>query len=154
VPGDQRAGYLNACRSLTDAIYEGLDLDREIRAVDTQGIGDTVLLWDDAGLVGLAVCHCGSGSEAGSRTCYIKFGAVRPGPKAASAFDWLLAVCETLAAAQGLSRLVAGVNTSRHEAYVKMLARGFRTELVGVAMQRPNEPAYNRPGVYVIDDWR
>ena len=24
----------------------------------------------------------------------------------------------------------------------------------GVAMQKANAPGYNRPGVYVIDDWR
>jgi hypothetical protein len=35
-----------------------------------------------------------------------------------------------------------------------MLARGFRTDRLGVAMAKPNEPGYNRPGVYLIDDWR
>jgi len=34
----------------------------------------------------------------------------------------------------GLSRLVAGVNTGRLDAYRRMLARGFTAELVGVAM--------------------
>jgi hypothetical protein len=49
---------------------------------------------------------------------------------------------------------VAGVNTGRREAYHRMLARGFRADLVGVAMERPDEPGYNRPDVYVMDDWR
>jgi hypothetical protein len=66
----------------------------------------------------------------------------------------LLQACEELAAMKGLSRLVAGNNTARHEAYRSMLGRGFRTELQGVAMQRHNEAGYNRPGVYLIDDWR
>ncbi len=35
-----------------------------------------------------------------------------------------------------------------------MLARGFSTDFQGVAMHRPCEPGYSRPGVYVIDDWR
>jgi hypothetical protein len=43
---------------------------------------------------------------------------------------------------------------ARHEAYRTMLGRGFRTVLQGLAMQRPNEEAFNRAGVYVIDDWR
>jgi hypothetical protein len=34
-----------------------------------------------------------------------------------------------------------------------MLDHGFRTDLQGVAMQRLNEPGYNRAGVYLIDDW-
>ena len=53
-----------------------------------------------------------------------------------------------------MSRLVAGVNTGRHEAYRKMIALGFRNEIQGVVMDRPNEPAYNKPEIYLIDDWR
>jgi hypothetical protein len=35
------------------------------------------------------------------------------------------------------------------------LARiGFRAFLHGVAMHRANDVGYNRPGVFVIDDWR
>jgi len=50
--------------------------------------------------------------------------------------------------------LVGGVNTARQEAYDYLRAHGFRTELLGIAMHRPNEPGYSRPGVYLIDDWR
>jgi len=32
--------------------------------VHDQVLGDTVLLLDDAGVVGLAVCHCRPGAEA------------------------------------------------------------------------------------------
>ena len=53
-----------------------------------------------------------------------------------------------------MARLVCGVNLARHEAYRRMLARGFRADLQGVAMERQNEPGYNRPDVYLIDDWR
>lgn len=154
VPDSERAGCLSACRRLTDAIYEGLDLGRQIGAVDTQGLGDTVLLWDDSTLVGLGICHCGPGSEAGSGACYVKFGGVQPGTMAGQVFDRLLDACEALAAAQGMSRLVAGVNTENHQTYRKMMARGFRTQIQGIAMHRPNEPAYNGSDVYAIDDWR
>jgi hypothetical protein len=86
--------------------------------------------------------------------CYVKFGAVRPSPTAEQDFDQLLAACEELAAEKGLARLVAGVNTARHEAYRQMLKRSFCTDLQGVAMQRDNATGYNRQGVYLIDDWR
>jgi len=154
VPEREQEEILLACRQVTDAIYAGLDVGREVHAVAEQGLGDTVLLWDEDTLSGLAVCHCGPGTEAGSGSCYIKFGAVRPSPAAGQDFDRLLDACEELAAEKSLSRLAAGVNTARHETYCQMLARGFRTDLQGVAMQRHNEPGYNRPGVYVIDDWR
>lgn len=150
----QQAGCLRACAELTDAIYPGLDLSREIQAVQTQNLGDTVLLWDDADLVGFAICHNGAGSEAGSDICYVKFGAVRPGAQAGFQFERLLDLCEAYGASRQLLRLVAGVNTSHDEAYTRMMARQFRTELVGVIMQKPNQPGYQRPDVFVLDDWR
>jgi hypothetical protein len=79
---------------------------------------------------------------------------VRLSPTAGQDFDQLLDACEAMAAEKGLIRLVAGSNTARHECYRQMLERGFRTEFLGVAMVRPNEPGYNRHGVYLIDDWR
>jgi len=77
-----------------------------------------------------------------------------PRTNAALEFELLLDACEALAAAEGMSRLVAGVNTARIEAYQTMLAHGFRTDFQGVGMHKPNEPGYNRPGIYLIDDWR
>jgi GNAT superfamily N-acetyltransferase len=154
VPACERAACLIACRELTDAVYEGLDVQREILAVDAQGLGDTVLLWNAAGLAGFAVCHCGSGTEAGSGVCYVKFAAVTCGPTANHIFGLLLDSCERFAALRQLSRVVAGVNAGRERAYRQMMAYGFRTDFQGVAMQRHNDPGYNRSEVYVIDDWR
>jgi GNAT superfamily N-acetyltransferase len=154
VPPDKRRHRLGACRAVTGAVYQGLDLEREIRAVDEQGLGDTVLVGDGSEVTGLAVCHTGPETEAGSDVCYVKVGAVLPGPGADSRFTWLLDACEALAAARGLTRMSAGVNLGRHEAYRAMLDRGYRTILQGVAMERENRTAYNRKGVYLIDDWR
>jgi GNAT superfamily N-acetyltransferase len=145
---------LGRCRQVADAIYEGLDLEREIRAVDEQGLGDTVLLPDDDALAGFAVCHCGPGTEAGSGACFVKFGAVSPGKGAEARFARLLEACEALAAERGLTRLMAGVNTARHGAHRMLLERGYRAMINGVTMLRPTGPAYNRPDAYVIDDLR
>jgi hypothetical protein len=114
---------------LTEAIYEGLDVGREIRAVAEQKLGDTILLWTGSRLTGLAVCHSGAETEAGSGVCYVKFGAARTGADEEQDFRRLLDACEEMASSQNLSRLVAGVNTARHEAYRQMLALGFRTDL-------------------------
>ena len=151
---DQREESLKACRDVTESIYPGLDVEREIRAVQAQGLGETVLLHEGQDLVGFAVCHCGPGTEAGNQKCYIKFGAVRLGAEAEARFDQLLDSCEDLSVTRGLARLEAGTNLGRHEAYGKLLAHGFRTDFQGVTMHRPNEEGYSRPGVYVLDDWR
>ncbi len=154
VSPDGRPDCLQACRAVTAAVYEGFDLEREIRAVDEQGLGDTVLVVDGSEVVGLAVCHTGPQTEAGSDTCYIKVGAVLPGPGAEVRFTRLLDACEALAAARGVATMNAGVNLGRHEAYRALLNRGYRSILQGVAMERENRSAYNREAVYLIDDWR
>ena len=145
---------LQACRELTNSIYEGLDVEREIRAVDDQQLGDTVLTWDGATLAGFAVCHVGAGTEAGSEICYTKFGAVRSGPAAAQEFRSLLDVCRQFALSCEAKTLAAGVNLARLDAYREMLQAGFRTTTQGVAMQRNADPGYNRPDVFLLDDWR
>ena len=162
---------VGACSRLTSSIYDGLDLKVEIMSVIKQQFGDIVLIWDpdstnntttnnNRDIAGFAICHCGAGTEAGSNTCYIKFAAVRPPTSdsdnlvAANNFDRLIDACTTFASQQGLSRLVAGVNTSRRQAYEKVLSKGFRIDMLGVVMQNGVDVGYNRPDVYVMDDWR
>ncbi len=162
---------VNDCRRLTNSIYDGLDLRIEIMSVIKQKLGDIVLIWDPDStnnitsnngrdIAGFAICHCGKGTEAGSDTCYIKFAAVRPPASdndvllVANNFDRLIDACTTFASQQGLSRLLAGANTSRRQAYGKMLSKGFRIDMLGVVMQNGVDVGYNRPDVYVLDDWR
>jgi GNAT superfamily N-acetyltransferase len=154
LPPTERARALDACRELTSSAFEGLDLEREIHAVGSQGLGEVLLLDDSSGLAGMAICHLGAGTEAGSRGCYIKFGLVRPGQGAEARFSALLDLCEALAAEQGADHVELGVNAGRREAYAALMARGYRAELVGVSMHRANEHGYNRPDIWLIDDWR
>ncbi len=151
----ERTAAEAACREVTDALYPGLDLAAEIRTVAARGLGDTLLLPDDSDrLAGFAVCHWGPASEAGEGRCLVKFGAVRPGPAADRDFVALLDACRALAASVGMPHLLAGVNLAREEAHRHMKSCGFRAEANLVTLHRPNDPAYSRPGLYVLDDWR
>ena len=60
----------------------------------------------------------------------------------------LLRVCA------GLGRVTAGVSLACRAAYRRLLERGFRTEIQGVAMHRPDDAGYHRPEALVLDDWR
>jgi len=151
VPVLERDSTLDELRRLTDGIFAGLDLSSEVRAVAEQRLGDTVIARDDAGaLAGFAICHCGAGTEAGSGVCYVKFAAAR----SAADFSTTLDAAEAFAAGRQAARILAGMNAGRPEAYRLLADRGFQVVRQGVAMQRPNEPGYNRAGVFVIDDWR
>ncbi len=157
VPEDRKSEILGNCSSLTDSIYRGLDLRNEIVSVTTQKLGEIILLKANANnnLAGLAICHCGPRTEAGSGTCYVKFGmTANEGQSASDNFDHLLASCERYAASQGLTTLLAGVNIGNLGAYRKMISRGFKTEYQGVMMTKNNDPGYHKEDVYAIDDWR
>jgi predicted N-acetyltransferase YhbS len=151
---EQQSQALQAVLSLTAAIYPGLDVGSEIQLVQDHRLGETLLLWKDGGLAAFAVCHWGPGSESGTGNCYVKFGAARPGKSVAKRFEQLLEACEAFAFKQRVKTLTAGINTSRYDAYQRMLIQGFKIRLIGVAMHQPPEQDYCRPDVYVLDDRR
>lgn len=145
---------LAECRALADLILDGLDFSAEIASADARGLGETVLLWKGDRLDGFAVCHIGTGTEAGSGTVLVKFGAVRTGPRAEADFRRLIAACDRLAASRGATRLMVGSNAGRVGAHQALLASGFQIMTHGVAMHRRNDPMYNRPEIFVLDEWR
>jgi GNAT superfamily N-acetyltransferase len=139
---------------LTDAIYDGLDLTREVDACAAQHLGDCLIAYDGSRPVGLAVCHTGAGSEAGSNVAYVKFAGANPDARSADHFGRLLSASESFAAASGAVRLEVGVNLGCANTYDVLRARGFGVDWHGVAMHQPNEAGYHECGVFVADDWR
>jgi len=153
VAADDQGHYLAAVRELTDEVFAGLDVSVDIRAVAVQRLGDTLLVWDGSELVGVAVCHAGAGTEAGSGACYVKFAAARPGADARARFERVLDAVERYAGARSTS-VALGINLGREDAYRRALARGYATAIQGVAMHRPNAHGFDHPDAYVVADWR
>ncbi len=139
------------CRSIAEEVSPGLDLSHELDAAARLELGYGVLT-DSRN--GFAVCHEGANSEAGSDTCYVKFGAVRRGATASADFADLLDSCEALARRRGSKLLVAGMNVGRRRAYEMLLRRGYQPVISGVAMHRPGPPLWAGDEDFVIDDWR
>lgn len=154
LPKTQQDEALSSCRLMADALYAGLDLTEEIRTTEALGLGETVLIEGQDGIAAFAICQHGPRSEAGADTCYVKFGAAGARPSAERDFIRLIEACESYAAAIGASKVLAGVNMGRHEAYRLFVARNYRTEIQGVAMHKDDEPGYCRSGLFIIDDWR
>jgi GNAT superfamily N-acetyltransferase len=150
----EKAETIAACRELTGAFFAGLDLRREIEAADRLGLGETILARRGSKVAWFAVTHSGRATEAGTGACFVKFAAARPGARAEHDFARMLEACEALTLGAGAHQLRLSVNFARDRAYRVVAARGFRAERIGVVMQSPNEPAYNRPANYLLDDWR
>lgn len=149
-----RRDLITQCTALTDSLFAGLDLTREIEMLLAHRLGDVILLAEGSRIAGLALCHAGKGSEAGSDAVYVKFGCVRSGPDAPMRFSRLLDACNDFAHRSGAKQISAGVNLGRMNCYRQMLELGFRAGLQGVAMHRPWIEAYDRPEVFALDDWR
>lgn len=154
LPDAERAPLIEAMRELSDGVFPGLDVTVEAADLAEHGLGETLLLESGGRLDAMALCHVGLGSEASSGQVFVKFAAARGGKNAHLRFQRLLAACEAYAALRGAAQLVAGTNTGRTETYELMQRAGFRTVMNTVAMTRPGTDGYNRPGIYVIDDWR
>jgi GNAT superfamily N-acetyltransferase len=144
LPKNQREQAIESCRKLANRVDKGLDLTGEIRAALAQRTGDVVLAKN-----AFAICLNGPGSEGGEKICYVKFGAARD----SGSFDNLLEACEAFAASRDAA-VEAGVNLAREGAFRQVRSRGYQVMTQGVAMQRPHADGFNRPGVWVIDDWR
>jgi len=152
---ESRQRFLDECRSVSERSFSGLDLSHQIEAVDKQKLGETLMVSRGSQGAGFAVCHTGSGSEAGSGVCYVKFAAVRPDAHADDTLDALVRAVRDFAASRGATRVTAGVNLARRETFRWMRNHGFRTSMQGVAMETGDSFAgYNRAGVYILDDWR
>lgn len=151
---DDRAEVLAGIGGVAATVCPGLDLTREIAAVADQGLGDTVLVAEAGEIVAFGVCHLGPGSEAGSGTCLVKFGAARSGPGVERRFARLVAACEAYGAREGASRIGLGISTGRRDAYAHLLGRGYRLARTGVTMHRPDRAPYHDRSAFAIDDWR
>jgi len=145
----EREQAIAACARLATKVKRGLDLSGEIRSVMAQHIGEVILVEGRRALDAFAICMNGAGSEGGKKTCYVKFGAATSGAR----FDRLLDAIDALALALG-AELEAGVSTACADAFEFMRSRGYRLMTLGIAMQRPNKQGFNRPGAYVLGDWR
>jgi len=156
IRNDVKSLVLDDCKYLTNGIFPGLDLQKEILAVDSQKLGDTILLYDPSGnkLTGIAICHYGKGTEAGSNVCYIKFAAISTNNNSHSNFVRMLDSVESMALEKGIFKITAGSNMERHLAYKAMINYGFKSEFQGVSMHKGNKQGYNTPSTFIIDDWR
>lgn len=145
---------------LSNEIFPGLSLANEARnSVPSENghknfIAETLLVYDDRQLKAFAICPTPTADEGDERRAvYAKFGAAKF-DETGENFDRLLDALEEYRALINASKIRASTNTARRSCYQAMLRHGFKVEGHGIAMIRPDVPAYNRADVFVLDDWR
>ena len=141
-------------RRITNALWRGLDVAKEIEIVEGLTLGDTLLLEKGRDIIGFAVCHLPPNSEAPHGSAYVKLLAIDSRHRKPEHLDSLLAGIEELAAAGQLQRVVVPAYTYYWTAYQTLLQRGYHVDFTMVRMKRGKQEDYEDASDLVLDDWR
>ena len=141
-------------RRITNQIYRGMDIGKEVEIVDGLALGDTLLLEKGRELFGFAIYHTPGVSEAPQGALYLKFLILDSRRKRPEHFHLLMAALEELAHTAGLGRVIAPVYTYYWQAYQGLLDRGYQIDLALTRMKRGKQEEYEDPSDWVLDDWR
>jgi len=150
----EKKGMLLRMRRITNQIYRGMDLTKEIEIVDGLALGDTLLLERERQLLAFAICHTPGMSEAPQGAVYVKFLAVEPARRRPEYFHELVAAAEELGISHGVQRVICPVYTGYWCAFQALLDLGFGIDFTIVRMKRGKNEDYEDPEDYVLDDWR
>jgi hypothetical protein len=141
-------------RRITNGLWRGLDLAKEIEIVDGLTLGDTLLIEKGREVIGFAVCHLPPNSEAPHGSAYVKLLAIDSRHRKPEHLQALLQGVEEMASAGQLQRVVVPAYTYYWTAYQTLLERGYHVDFTMVRMKRGKQEDYEDASDLVLDDWR
>jgi hypothetical protein len=147
--GPQLLRRLEDCRELTDRLAPGVDFSREITLTRDLGIGDTTLVREEGELVAFALWHS-TPLAAGRAKDEVRVLKLVAGTL--EAFDRLLDALHGTAASERVGRLAIRCQTEYAEAYLRLIAAGYRVHWTDLRMILRGFPAPPRQGV-VLSNW-
>lgn len=138
---DRQHSGVTAIRGLVEELAPGYDCSREILLTSEMSLGDTVLVWGDAGLDGFALWHSAPLAEGreGDEVRVLKLAARSP-----ESFAAVVSAVEAAASRAGIRRVAIRSQTAYADAYQSLMARGYqvrwtdlRMYLTGYAERQP-----------------
>ena len=148
----RKKAALGRMHRITNAVYRGLDVSKEVEIVDGLALGDTLLLERGRDLVGFAILHTPGVSEAPSGTLYVKYMAIDPAQKRVEHLEQFVAAVEDLGL--GVQRVVLPVYLRYWLAYSTLLRCGYQVDFTMLRMQKGKQEDYEDATHLVLDDWR
>ncbi len=147
--GSQFARRVEECRRLTGQLASGVDFSREISLTHDLGIGDTTLVREGTELVAFALWHSTplAAGRAKDEVRVLKLVAASFG-----AFEQLLDALHGTAAAERVGRLAIRCQTEFADAYLRLIAAGYRVHWTDLRMILRGFPQDPRQGV-VLSNW-
>jgi GNAT superfamily N-acetyltransferase len=147
--GSQLPQRLEECRRLTDQLASGVDFSREITLTRDLRIGDTTLVREGTELVAFALWHSTplAAGRAKDEVRVLKLVAASFG-----AFEQLLDALHGTAAAERVGRLAIRCQTEFADAYLRLIAAGYRVHWTDLRMILRGFPQDPRQGV-ILSNW-
>lgn len=128
--GEQRTA-MTAVRALVEELAPGYDCSREMLLTSELALGDTVLLWGDAGLDGFALWH--SAALAENRDAE-ELRVLKLAARDAKAFAGVVSAVEAAAAGAGIRRVAIRSQTAYADAYQALVGRGYQVRWTDLRM--------------------
>jgi ribosomal protein S18 acetylase RimI-like enzyme len=150
----KKTAAIQKLRRITNAIYRGLDVSKEIEIVDGLALGDTHVLESGRDVAGFAVVHTPGVSEAPAGAVYVKYLAVDRAHRKPEIFDAFIGALEQVTREAGTSRIIVPVYCQYFAAYQALVQRGYQVDFTMLRMKRGRQEEYEDPADFVLDDWR
>jgi GNAT superfamily N-acetyltransferase len=122
---------LEAARRLVGELGPGYDFTREILLTAELGLGDTSLVDRDGALAGLVLWHSAPLAEGRPKD---EVRVLKLAARDEDAFDAAIAATEGAAARAGIRRVAVRCQTRFHDAFRRLVARGYRVRWTDLRM--------------------
>jgi GNAT superfamily N-acetyltransferase len=148
--GDRQHSGITAVRGLVEELAPGYDCSREILLTSEMALGDTVLLWGDAGLDGFALWHSAPLAEArdADEVRVLKLAARSP-----EAFARVVTAVEAAASRAGIRRVAIRAQTAYADAYQTLIAKGYQVRWTDLRMYLTGFPERVPTAGVLFSNW-
>jgi GNAT superfamily N-acetyltransferase len=128
---DRQHAGVTAVRGLVEELASGYDCSREILLTAEMKLGDTVLLWGDAGLDGFALWHSAPLAE-GREADELRV--LKLAARSTEAFAGVVSAVEAAASRAGIRRVAIRCQSAYANAYQSLVARGYQVRWTDLRM--------------------
>lgn len=149
-PAGRQPSALTAVRALVEELAPGYDCSREILLTAEMRLGDTVLVWGDAGLDAFALWHSAPLAEGrdADEVRVLKLAARSP-----EAFEGVVSAVESAAARAGTRRVAIRAQTAYADAYQALIARGYQVRWTDLRMHLTGYPEQAATTGVLFSNW-
>ena len=147
---DRQHSGVTAIRGLVEELAPGYDCSREILLTSEMSLGDTVLVWGDAGLDGFALWHSAPLAEGreGDEVRVLKLAARSP-----ESFTAVVSAVEAAASRSGIRRVAIRSQTAYADAYQSLIARGYQVRWTDLRMYLTGYPERSPAKGVLFSNW-